>query len=44
MSVTTVPSAATRPPYAGLAVAWNGLRGFKILLPFAVLVAIWWAV
>src|SRR6266508_2553690 len=46
MSVTAAPSAATRlpQPYAGLAVAWNGLRGLKILLPFMVLVAIWWAI
>src|SRR6266511_2772923 len=46
MSVTAAPSAATRlpQPYAGLAVAWNGLRGLKILLPCMVLVAIWWAI
>ena len=46
MSVTAAPS-APRPlarPHSGLAVAWRGLRGFKILLPFAVLVAIWWAI
>jgi NitT/TauT family transport system permease protein/taurine transport system permease protein len=46
MSLATAPSAAARlpQPYSGLAVAWQGLRGLKILLPFAVLIAIWWAV
>jgi ABC-type nitrate/sulfonate/bicarbonate transport system permease component len=46
MSVTVAPSAARRLPQpgSGLAVAWQSLRGVKILLPFAVLVAIWWAI
>jgi taurine transport system permease protein len=46
MSLATAPSAAARlpQPYSGLAVAWQGLRGLKILLPFGVLIAIWWAV
>jgi taurine transport system permease protein len=46
MSLATASSATARlpQPYSGLAVAWQGLRGLKILLPFAVLIAIWWAI
>jgi NitT/TauT family transport system permease protein/taurine transport system permease protein len=38
MSVAAAPSATL---LGGL---WQGLRGFRILLPFAGLIAIWWAV
>jgi taurine transport system permease protein len=44
MSVTAARWQARRAPLPGLAAAMHGLRGFRILLPFALLIAIWWAV
>ncbi len=43
MSVAAAPSAALARPASSLSL-WRGLRGFRILLPFAALIAIWWTV
>jgi NitT/TauT family transport system permease protein/taurine transport system permease protein len=43
MTVATVPAPALRRPGA-LAGAWNALTSLKILLPFGLLVVIWWAI
>jgi len=46
MSFATAPSVAAKSPgsVSGIGDAWQMLGGLKILLPFAVLVAIWWAI
>ena len=44
MNMATASAARLVQPYSGLAVAWRGLRDLKILLPFALLIAIWWAI
>src|SRR5438270_2646803 len=44
MTMATAPAIRLVQPYSGLALAWQSLRDLKILLPFAVLIAIWWAV
>jgi NitT/TauT family transport system permease protein/taurine transport system permease protein len=44
MSTATASAARFVQPAAGLAVAWQGLRRLKILLPFALLIAVWWAI
>ncbi len=44
MTRTTASAVRLVPPYSGLAVALKGVRDLKILLPFALLIAIWWAV
>jgi NitT/TauT family transport system permease protein/taurine transport system permease protein len=44
MSVTAAPSVPTRASPSVLAAAARSLQSLKILLPFAVLVAIWWGI
>jgi NitT/TauT family transport system permease protein/taurine transport system permease protein len=45
MSATTAGAARTGSPgSSALAVAGRQLRGFRILLPFVALVAVWWAI
>jgi taurine transport system permease protein len=45
MTVTAAPAPALRRPAAAtLAGLWRALTNLKILLPFALLVVIWWAV
>jgi len=44
MTVASAAAARLPPPHSALAAAWSGLRGLRILLPFVVLVAIWWAI
>jgi NitT/TauT family transport system permease protein/taurine transport system permease protein len=44
MNTATASAARFVQPGAGLAVAWQGLRHLKILLPFALLIAIWWTI
>jgi len=41
-AVVTRPAAAS--PFAGLAALFAPFRGLKILLPFAVLILMWWAI
>jgi NitT/TauT family transport system permease protein/taurine transport system permease protein len=44
MNMATASTARLVQPYSGLAVAWQGLRDLRILLPFLLLIAIWWAI
>ena len=44
MTMATAPRASARPLPAGLGIAAGHLSGVKILVPFAALVCVWWAV
>jgi len=44
MSTLSAPVAPFGQAGSGLALAWRGLRDLRILLPFALLVVIWWAI
>ena len=44
MSFATAPSVAAKSAGSARGGTWPGLGGLKILLPFAVLAAIWWAI
>jgi taurine transport system permease protein len=44
MRVATAPAPALRRPAAPFASLWRALTSLKILLPFGLLVLIWWAV
>jgi taurine transport system permease protein len=44
MSTLSAPMVPFGHRRLGLAAAWRGVRDLKILLPFALLVAIWWAI
>ena len=44
MSIATAPHARPLPSPIGLGIAARNLRVFKFLLPFIILVGIWWAV
>ena len=44
MSTLSAPAAPFEQAGSGLALAWRGLRDLKIVLPFVLLVAVWWAI
>jgi NitT/TauT family transport system permease protein/taurine transport system permease protein len=44
MTIAVAPAALSRPRPSSLGGAWRALTGLKVLVPFALIVAIWWAI